>query len=163
MVQTIPVSSECWLEFKFPVQRRRAARQSTPGNPKRFNRNRNMKSTLVARLLCNDGNKVASFGATKLIRHRGGRWELCGGSPVDHEAAREWSSHIQHEATFPSASSPQTAEQSKSSNAPNKRILIADDDSVVRGSLAAVLQSEGYEVDEARNGTEAVNRAIEHS
>jgi len=39
-------------------------------------------------------------------------------------------------------------------------VLIADDDAVVRGSLAAVLQSEGYEVDEASNGIEAVTRAI---
>jgi CheY-like chemotaxis protein len=38
-----------------------------------------------------------------------------------------------------------------------------DDDSLVRGSLAAVLVSEGYLVDEARNGIEAVSRAIEHS
>jgi len=42
-------------------------------------------------------------------------------------------------------------------------VLIADDDSVVRGSLAAVLESEGYVVDEARNGIEAVSHAIEHS
>jgi CheY-like chemotaxis protein len=44
-----------------------------------------------------------------------------------------------------------------------KRVLIADDDSLVRGSLAAVLESEGYVVDEAHNGIEAVTRAIEHS
>jgi CheY-like chemotaxis protein len=41
-------------------------------------------------------------------------------------------------------------------------VLIADDDAVVRGSLAAVLKSEGYEVDEAANGIEAVTRAIRH-
>jgi DNA-binding response OmpR family regulator len=44
----------------------------------------------------------------------------------------------------------------------HNRVLIADDDSVVRGSLAAVLESEGYEVDEARNGIETVTRAIQH-
>ena len=43
-----------------------------------------------------------------------------------------------------------------------KRVLIADDDSLVRGSLAAVLESEGFVVDEAHNGIEAVTRAIEH-
>src|SRR5260221_5581468 len=43
-----------------------------------------------------------------------------------------------------------------------KRVLIADDDSFVRGSLAAVLESEGFVVDEAHNGIEAVTRAIEH-
>src|SRR5258706_15496035 len=43
-----------------------------------------------------------------------------------------------------------------------KRVLIADDDSLVRGSLAAVLESEGFVVDEAQNGITAVTRAIEH-
>src|SRR6266404_6455468 len=45
----------------------------------------------------------------------------------------------------------------------HKRVLIADDDSFVRGSLAAVLESEGFVVDEAENGIKAVTRAIEHS
>jgi CheY-like chemotaxis protein len=44
-----------------------------------------------------------------------------------------------------------------------KRILVADDDVIVRGALAAVLESEGYAVDEAHNGIETVTRAIEHS
>jgi CheY-like chemotaxis protein len=43
-----------------------------------------------------------------------------------------------------------------------KRILVADDDMVVRAALAAVLESEGYVVDEAHNGIETVTRAIEH-
>ena len=44
-----------------------------------------------------------------------------------------------------------------------KRILVADDDAMVRAALAAVLESEGYAVDEAQNGIETVTRAIEHS
>jgi CheY-like chemotaxis protein len=40
--------------------------------------------------------------------------------------------------------------------------LIADDDALVRGSLAAVLESEGYVVFEAGNGIEALRRANEH-
>ena len=44
----------------------------------------------------------------------------------------------------------------------HNHVLIADDDAVVRGSLAAVLQSEGYEVYEASNGIEAVDHAIKH-
>ncbi len=44
-----------------------------------------------------------------------------------------------------------------------KRILIADDDFLVRGSLAAVLEYEGYVVDEACDGIEAVGRTIDHS
>jgi two-component system OmpR family response regulator len=44
-----------------------------------------------------------------------------------------------------------------------KRILIADDDASVRSGLAAVLELEGYLVDEAHNGIQAVTRAIEHA
>jgi DNA-binding response OmpR family regulator len=44
----------------------------------------------------------------------------------------------------------------------HNHVLIADDDDVVRGSLAAVLQSEGYEVDEASDGIEAVSCALKH-
>jgi len=44
-----------------------------------------------------------------------------------------------------------------------KRILVADDDSSVRSGLAAVLELEGYVVDEAHNGIQAVTRAIEHA
>ena len=43
------------------------------------------------------------------------------------------------------------------------RILIADDDALVRGSLAAVLESEGFAVDEAQNGIETGTRAIEYT
>jgi CheY-like chemotaxis protein len=72
------------------------------------------------------------------------------------------SSGFRHESTFASAPLPAAAPQAKASNAVHNRILIADDDSLVRGSLAAVLESEGYMVDEARNGIEAVTRAIDH-
>lgn len=44
----------------------------------------------------------------------------------------------------------------------HNRILIADDDALVRGSLAAVLESEGFVVDEAENGIKAVTCAIQH-
>jgi DNA-binding NtrC family response regulator len=43
-----------------------------------------------------------------------------------------------------------------------KCILIADDDVSVRGSLPAVIDSEGYLVEEARVGIEAVRRCIQH-
>lgn len=48
----------------------------------------------------------------------------------------------------------------KAASPRHNHVLIADDDVVVRGSLVAVLESEGYEVDEASNGIEAVNCAI---
>lgn len=47
-------------------------------------------------------------------------------------------------------------------SATHKRVLIADDDPLVRGSLAAVLESEGFLVDEAENGIEAVSHAVHH-
>jgi DNA-binding response OmpR family regulator len=45
--------------------------------------------------------------------------------------------------------------------APNRRprVLIVDDDAVVRGSLAAVLECEGFVVDEAQDGAQALARA----
>ena len=43
-----------------------------------------------------------------------------------------------------------------------KRILIVDDDALVRSSLAAVLECEGYEVFEAVDGCTAVKAAVEH-
>ena len=43
-----------------------------------------------------------------------------------------------------------------------KRVLIVDDDALVRSSLAAVLECEGYEVFGASDGSSAVKAAIEH-
>ena len=40
-----------------------------------------------------------------------------------------------------------------------KRVLIAEDDKVVRDALAAVLELEGYDVDEAADGCQAVAHA----
>lgn len=50
--------------------------------------------------------------------------------------------------------------QSELRDGHHKRILIADDDVLVRGSLAAVLECEGFVVDEAENGIAAVSRAV---
>lgn len=122
-----------------------------------------MKSNFPAGQPWAKRKKVASFGAASLVRYRDGRWELRGGVPTDHAAAREWCSLFRHEATFPSTPLPVSKEQPGASNTVHNRILIADDDPIVRGSLAAVLQSEGYVVDEARNGIEAVTHAIQHA
>src|SRR4030095_5482326 len=43
-----------------------------------------------------------------------------------------------------------------------RRILIVDDDALVRSSLAAVLHCEGYEAYGADNGRAAIKSAIEH-
>lgn len=50
--------------------------------------------------------------------------------------------------------------QPQVSKTAHNHVLIVDDDSLVRGSLAAVLESEGYVVDEASDGREAVARAV---
>ena len=112
-MQTIPVSVECWLEFKSLLRPRRAATQPATGNPGRLNLAHTMKPNALARLVWDRGKLVASFGAARLIRHRDGRWDLSGGSPTDHAAAREWCSLFQHEATFPSVPLPTAAPQPK--------------------------------------------------
>jgi CheY-like chemotaxis protein len=43
-----------------------------------------------------------------------------------------------------------------------KCVLLADDDDMVRAALAAVLESEGYRVAEAKDGLEAVRQAARH-
>ena len=122
-----------------------------------------MKPNAHDQLRWNEGAIVATLGAANLIRHHDGRWELRGGSAAEPAAAREWSPLIQHAVTFPDAPLPATAPQPNASEEVHNRILIADDDALVRGSLAAVLESEGFVVDEAQNGIEAVTRTIAHT
>ena len=70
---------------------------------------------------------------------------------------------FQHEATLRRASLPAAAPQPSAAKAVHHRVLIADDDALVRGSLAAVLESEGFVVDEAQDGNEAVTCAMAHT
>ena len=162
-MQTIPVSFAQGCEFKPALQSSPAATQPTARKPDRLKLIRPAKPKVLPRRTWEAGEIVASHGATNLIRHRDGRWELRGGLSRDHVVGHEWRSVFQHEVPLTSASVALTAEQPKASNGVHSRILVADDDSLVRGSLAAVLESEGYVVDEARNGVEAVSRAIEYS
>jgi CheY-like chemotaxis protein len=156
-----PLIEDC-REFK-PLSRLRCATpRSTDRNRERSTHIRNPQPAAIRRATWDEREIVASFGKADLIRHYNGSWELQGGSPTDHAAAREWCAHFQHEATFPSPPLPLTTPQSKAASTVHNRILIADDDALVRGSLAAVLESEGFVVDEAQNGIEAVTRAIEH-
>ena len=65
--------------------------------------------------------------------------------------------------TYANSPAPRSRTQAGAAEPVHNHVLIVDDDAVVRGSLAAVLESEGYVVDEARNGIEAVTRAMEHT
>jgi DNA-binding response OmpR family regulator len=68
-----------------------------------------------------------------------------------------------NEVASPSALFPHPAQQPKALHAAHNHILIAEDDSLVRGGLAAVLECEGFVVDEAENGFEAVSLGIRNS
>ena len=153
-MQTLTLSTECRQRFKSLFRSRRADPRPKAGNDERLE--------FTHRELAED-ETVASFGEANLIHLRDGRWKLRGGSPVEHTAAREWASLFQHDAAFPSLPLPVSAAQPAAAKAVHNRILIADDDALVRGSLAAVLESEGFVVDEAENGIKAVTRAIEHA
>jgi CheY-like chemotaxis protein len=161
-MQTLTFPAEGWRKFKSFVRSHRASTQSTTPDPERIKNSYPAKQKVLARLMGDEGETVASRGATNHIRQRDGHWELRGGLSRDHVVGHEWRSAFQHEVMFASASVPFTVEQPKAPNGVHRRLLIADDDSLVRGSLAAVLASEGYVVDEARNGIEAVTHAIEH-
>ena len=104
-----------------------------------------MKPNRLSRSLRKERGRVASPSAANLVM------------------ARDWYSTFQHDTTLPGSSRPAGAEEPSARNATSRCILIADDDAVVRGSLAAVLEAEGYAVDEARNGIEAVTRSINHA
>ncbi len=149
-MQTLTFLTERCRKFKPFVPRQRDPQRNAERR-ERLDRTRRLRR---------EEETIASFGAADLIRHPDGHWGLRGGSPDDHAAAREWSSLFQHDATFSSAPLPVTAPRAKTSKGVHNCILIADDDSVVRGSLAAVLESEGFLVDEAANGIETVAHAV---
>jgi CheY-like chemotaxis protein len=120
--------------------------------------------TLIsARSQWNARETVTALAGACQLRHPNRSGGIQAGSASDADTLRE------RGARFPDAPSvlatplSGTGHQTKAANVVQKRILIADDDSMVRGSLTAVLESEGYVVDQAHNGIEAVRCAIEHS
>ena len=42
----------------------------------------------------------------------------------------------------------------------SEKILIVDDEEIIRDSLTFILRKEGYEVDEARNGVQALEKVM---
>ena len=146
-----------------PQSKMKPTTPSTTPTPGRLELKLFPTRSALTRLLRDEGETVASFGAAELIRHHDGRWELRGGSPGDRADAHEWCSVFQHDATFPNAPQSVTAPKPDASPARHNHVLIVDDDSQVRGSLAAVLKSEGFEVEEAADGAEAVACATDHA
>jgi len=119
-----------------------------------------MKPTGHDRTRWNESEIVASLPGAELIRHDHGCEEIRSDAPAAHAAAREWS----FEATSPDAPLPAAVpHQPNALKVVHNRILVADDDALVRGSLAAVLEYENFAVDEAQNGIEAVTRVIAHT
>jgi hypothetical protein len=47
-----------------------------------------------------DGDLIASFGDSRLVKHLNGKFELLGGSPGDRADAKEWGSRFLHEAAI---------------------------------------------------------------
>jgi CheY-like chemotaxis protein len=150
-------------EFKPWLCPHRAAARPTPQNPARLVHRWLVNPAAQSPLRRSEGDTIAFFSAADLIRQGDGRRALHGGPPADYAAARGWNSGIQLEASLPGNPSALTAPRPEAENAIQNRILIADDDTLVRGSLAAVLEFEGFVVEEAQNGIEAVTRAIAHT
>src|SRR5882672_917826 len=67
------------------------------------------------------------------------------------------------EAALPSVLFPLPVQRPEARPAIHNRIVIAEDDALVRVSLAVVLECEGFVVDEAENGAEAVSLALHNS
>jgi len=86
----------------------------------------------------------------------------CGNTTNDVATARVGGTLLPHEASFPCKALPLPTSQAQAAKPIHHRVLIVDDDAMVRDSLAAVLESEGFLVDEAQNGIEAVARAVKH-
>jgi CheY-like chemotaxis protein len=121
-----------------------------------------MKVDSLPHSLRNNAGAKSSSGATGSIRRRAGYFKPWWVSLTERASAREWKSVLEHEAPFSGGPLP-VCEKDPADSGPRLRcVLIADDDAVVRGSLAAVLEFEGFAVHEARNGIEAVTRSIEH-
>jgi CheY-like chemotaxis protein len=96
----------------------------------------------------------------KSSSHRDSRRHAGNGVMADPLAGGEWDSMFRHDAILSADPAPAASAGVITINKARKRVLIADDDDLVRGSLAAVLESEGYIPDEAENGVELISRVM---
>jgi len=111
------------------------------------------------------GNKLSSARSNRLqLRPKGPRRGDGGAPPRSASATLHQSPIPSHIVNFqpstPVIAFPLTTPYPKSAQGGHNRILIADDDAFVRGSLGAVLELEGFGVDEAEDGIEAVAHAV---
>jgi CheY-like chemotaxis protein len=161
-MQTIRLSSEAWLRFRPAVQWSQPARQAASGSLVPAVLQGTKKRKPGARLRTRKEKTVRALETGNLPCYGGGRCESRSGPEGNPAAVGERLFPFEPEAASAGVALPITAEQPAGANARNKHILIADDDPNVRGSLAAVLESEGYVVIEAGDGVQAVKRAIEY-
>ena len=120
-----------------------------------------MKRNLLARLRGMQSKAAITSGGTSRGRHHDSRRQERDRFSENQPKAFDRRPLLRQEAQFRGTTLRVAARTTAVSNAAPNRILIADDDPLVRGSLGAVLESEGYVVTEARDGIEAVKRAVE--
>jgi hypothetical protein len=59
-----------------------------------------MKLNPIAWITRDEGETLAVFGDARLVKKLDGKIELCGGTPDDRRAAREWICRFIHEAVI---------------------------------------------------------------
>jgi CheY-like chemotaxis protein len=116
-------------------------------------------------------NSVAGDGVRAYIR--GGRWAALahGSSPVNHVEIRSasfappssigWSWLVPGDRVNPDSAGPETesnAERDGSAEPARKVVLVVDDEQGMLDVMRFVLESEGFDVETARNGREALER-----
>lgn len=118
----------------------------------RVHRRRLLATALMRR--DESGNAVIT-SATGRRHHQNGQKAIRSGLPVEFTALNALAPEPEARGISPNDDPRPTP-----AKAARQIILLADDDALVRGSLAAVLEWEGFVVDEAANGVEAVRQAI---
>lgn len=117
------------------------------------------KSSKTSRLPWSREGRVNSVRASDLFSLHDKDWKRLGSSHNDHNIDHESDFDFQSQNTPSKAPLPLIDKQSNSSKVIRRHILIVDDDATVRGSLASVLEFEGFDVDEASDGLEAIEHA----
>lgn len=121
------------------------------------------KPNMFARLMARVSEQLSHSVTPELASQAVKRWELGRTSKKDVVPREGWTPAKPLEAPVKPRPEPQVILSPAAAKTAPSQILVVDDDSMVRESLAAVLESEGYVVREAQNGMEAVVSAINHT